>query len=129
MPTTGNAIDTNILAALSQRAGPQVTSAIRQASLKTGVDFAYLMEKAAAESSFDSDAKAPTSSARGLYQFIESTWLQMVDRYGEKHGLAEYADQIARGKVSSPAMRKEILALRNDPEISALMAGEFAAEN
>lgn len=130
MPTTGNSIDTNILATLSQRAGPQVTSAIRQASLKTGVDFAYLMEKAAAESGFDSDAQAKTSSARGLYQFIESTWLQMVDRYGEKHGLGNYADKISSsGKVNSPAMRKEILALRDNPEISALMAGEFAAEN
>ena len=120
MPIAGNALDTNVLASLSQRAGPQVTSAIRQASLKTGVDFAYLMEKAAAESSFDADAQARTSSARGLYQFIESTWLQMVDRYGEKHGLGRYAGEISgSGKVTSPAMRREILALRDDPEVAA----------
>lgn len=130
MPLTGNYIDTNVLASLSGRAGPQVTSAIRQASLKTGVDFAYLMEKAAAESNFDVDAKAKTSSASGLYQFIESTWLQMVNRYGDKHGLGEYADKINNyGKVTDVAARKEILALRNDPEIASLMAGEFAAEN
>ncbi len=130
MPLTGNSIDTNVLASLSGRAGPQVTSAIRQASLKTGVDFAYLMEKAAAESNFDVDAKAKTSSASGLYQFIESTWLQMVNRYGDKHGLGDYADKINnQGKVTDAATRKEILALRNDPEIASLMAGEFAAEN
>lgn len=130
MPITGNSIDNNALAALAKRAGPQVTSAIQKASLKTGVDFSYLMEKAAAESSFDTDAQARTSSARGLYQFIESTWLQMVNRYGEKYGLGDYADKISNnGKVTDAATRREILALRDDPEIAAMMAGEFAAEN
>lgn len=130
MGITGNNIQNNGLAALTQRAGPQTTAAIRQASLKTGVDFAYMMEKAAAESSFDIDAKAKTSSAKGLYQFIESTWLQMVNRYGDKHGLGAYADQISNtGKVADPAARRDILALRNDPEVASLMAGEFAAEN
>lgn len=130
MGMTANNIQNNGLAALTQRAGPQVTAAIKQASAKTGVDFAYMMEKAAAESSFDTDAKARTSSAKGLYQFIESTWLQMVNRYGDKHGLGEYADQIsAQNKVADPALRREILALRDDPEIASLMAGEFAAEN
>lgn len=130
MGITGNNIQNNGLAALAQRAGPQTTTAIRQASLKTGVDFAYMMEKAAAESGFDTDAKAKTSSAKGLYQFIESTWLQMVNRYGDKHGLSAYADQISNtGKVADPAARRDILALRNDPEVASLMAGEFAAEN
>ncbi|MBI2233510.1 MAG: hypothetical protein HYU57_00555 [Micavibrio aeruginosavorus] len=130
MPIAGNAIDNNPLAALMQRAGPSVTAAIQRASVKTGVDFAYMMEKAAAESSFKADAKAKTSSAAGLYQFIESTWLQMVNRHGDKYGLGAYADKISdSGKVSDTATRREILALRNDPEIAALMAGEFAAEN
>lgn len=130
MPIAGNAIDNNPLATLAQRAGPAVTAAIQRASVKTGVDFAYMMEKAAAESSFKADAKAKTSSAAGLYQFIESTWLQMVNRHGEKYGLGAYADKISdSGKVGDAAARREILALRNDPEIAALMAGEFAAEN
>lgn len=130
MISAAKVIDNSALAALTQRAGPQVTAAIQKASLKTGVDFTYMMEKAAAESSFDTDAKAKTSSARGLYQFIESTWLQMVNRYGEKYGLEDYADQIsAKGNVADPALRREILALRDDPEIASLMAGEFAAEN
>ena len=130
MPITGNNINTSQLAALAQRAGPELTATIQKASLKTGVDFSYMMEKAAAESNFDTDAQARTSSARGMYQFIESTWLQMVNRYGDRYGLGEYADQINdKGKVSSPALRKEILALRDDPEIASLMAGEFASEN
>lgn len=126
----GKTIQNNALAALVQRAGADTTAAIRTASLKTGVDFAYMMEKAAAESSFDSTAKARTSSATGLYQFIESTWLQMVQRYGDRHGLGALADRIdERGRVADPALRREILDLRNDPDIAALMAGEFAAEN
>lgn len=130
MPLTGNAIDNNALASLTRRAGPAVTSAIQHASQKTGVNFAYLMEKAAAESSFSTNIQAKSSSARGLYQFISSTWLQMINRYGEKYGLGEYADKISdTGKVGDPATKKAILALRDDPEISALMAGEFAAEN
>lgn len=130
MPIAGNNINNNQLAALAQRAGPELTATIQKASLKTGVDFSYMMEKAAAESNFDTDAQAKTSSARGMYQFIESTWLQMVNRYGDRNGLGEYADHINdQGKVTSAAMRKEILALRDDPEVASLMAGEFASEN
>jgi hypothetical protein len=130
MPLTGNAIDNNALASLANRAGPAVTSAIQKASLKTGVNFAYLMQKADTESSFDTDAKAKGSSAKGLYQFINSTWMHMVKKYGDKYGLSDYADKISdSGKVSDKATKKEILALRDNPEISALMAGEYAAEN
>lgn len=130
MPLTGNAIDNNALASLANRAGPAVTSAIQKASLKTGVNFAYLMQKADTESSFDTDAKAKGSSAKGLYQFISSTWMHMVKKYGDKYGLGDYADKISdSGKVSDKATKKEILALRDNPEISALMAGEYAAEN
>lgn len=117
MPTGGNILDNNTLAAFGARAPSGVTSAIRQASVKTGVDFAYLMEKAAAESSFDPAAKAKTSSASGLYQFIESTWLDMVDRHGAKHGIPANAD------------KQSVLEMRHDPKISALMAAEFAKEN
>lgn len=130
MQTTAKSLENNTLAALAQRAAPAVVSAIKTAAQKTGVNFAYLMEQAAAESSFRPDAKAKTSSASGLYQFIESTWLGMVRDHGEKYGLSHYAEAIdARGRVKDPAMRREILALRNDPDVAALMAGEFAADN
>lgn len=130
MQMTGKNIQNNSLAALAQRATPGVVSAIKAAAQKTGVNFAYLMEQAAAESSFRPDAKAKTSSASGLYQFIERTWLGMVRDHGEKYGLSDYAASIdTKGRVKDPALRKEILALRNDPETAALMAGEFAAEN
>lgn len=110
-----------------------VVNAVKKASQKTGVDFAFLMEKASAESGFNPKAKAKSSSATGLFQFIEDTWLSMVKRHGDRFGLGKYADEIemknGRCCVEDGAMRKKILALRNDPEISALMAGAYTAEN
>lgn len=130
MQIEGNFINNKALAALAQKAAPAVVSAIKTAAQKTGVNFAYLMEQAAAESSFRADAKAKGSSASGLYQFIERTWMNMVREHGDKYGLGDLAEKIdARGRVSDRATRKEILALRNDPEMAALMAGELAAEN
>lgn len=107
----------NALAAMSQQAGTHVTKAIYNASDKTGVDFGYLMKQAKVESSFDIDAQARTSSARGLYQFINSTWLDMVNRHGEKYGIDTNQSQSA------------LLKLRDDPELAANMAAEFAGEN
>ena len=107
-----------------------VYNAIKNAAAKTGVNFTYLLEKAAVESSFDKNAKAKTSSATGLYQFIESTWLKMVKDHGDKYGLEKYADKINdNGRVTDAKTRKEILALRKDPEIASLMAAEFDAGN
>jgi hypothetical protein len=111
-----------------------VVRAIRSASAQTGVDFAYLMEKAAAESSFDPEAQATTSSARGLFQFIDSTWLETVDKHGAGHGLSAAANAISRNSegeavVDNEQIRREILALRDNPRISALMAAELANDN
>lgn len=111
---------------------PEVTSAIRHASARTGVDFSYLMAQASQESGFRPTARASTSSATGLYQFTDRTWLQMVRDHGAKYGLGELAGQIGRGerfKVGSDAARQEILALRDDPALSAAMAAEYAQAN
>jgi hypothetical protein len=100
--------------------GDQITAAIRSASRTTGATFDYLLNTAIRESSLDPTARARTSSARGLYQFIESTWLTMVKEEGEKFGLDRYADSIQRGPdgqytVNDPAVRAKILKLREDP--------------
>lgn len=113
---------------------PAVLRGIRQASQATHVDFGYLMAQAAQESGFQSNAKASTSSATGLFQFIDSTWLDMVRQHGAKHGigpLAEHVTSDASGRphVADPIMRERILALRKDPRISAALAGELAQDN
>lgn len=130
MNPSANILKNNNLAALSRHASAEVVGAIKNASARTGVDFAYLMEKAAAESSFRPEIQSKSSSATGLYQFIEKTWLSMVREHGDKYGLENYADKIsAKGTVSDAQTKKEILELRKDPELSALMAAEYAADN
>lgn len=125
-----NIIQNKDLTALTHKAPHHVVNAIAQASGKTGVDFAYLLQQAKTESNFDSAAKAGSSSAQGLYQFIERTWLGMVKEHGDKYGLGDLADQIdSRYRVKDHAVRKQILDLRNDPVISSQMAAEFALEN
>ncbi len=112
----------------------EVLNGIQQASASTGVDFSFLMAQAAKESGFNPDAKAKTSSASGLYQFVEQTWLSVVRKHGAEYGLGDMASKIRiadDGKlvVADRALRKEILDLRRDPEIAAAMAAEHAADN
>lgn len=104
------------LPAALQRAGAAVAPAIRAAAAATGADFRALFETARLESGFRPDARARTSSAAGLFQFLDSTWLAMLARHGSRHGIA-------------PQSRAEALALREDPQVAALMAGAFMAEN
>lgn len=111
-----------------------VLAGIRQASLSTGIDFSYLMAQANRESSFDPAAQAKTSSAAGLYQFVEQTWLGVVKHHGAEYGQADLADKITRRSdghftVADGATRKEILELRRDPTFAAAMAAEHAADN
>lgn len=108
---------------------PQVRAAIARAAQATGVDFNYLLAQAKLESSLNSNARAATSSAAGLYQFTGNTWLQTLDRHGAAHGL-DWADSaIEGGRVRNPALREPIMDLRYDPDASALMAGELANDN
>jgi len=109
-----------------------VVAAIKTASRETGSDFDYLLATARRESNLDSTAKSKSSSATGLFQFIDQTWLSLIKRYGGRHGLGQYADAITRTEtgrfsVAKPETKSAILALREDPKISALMAGEAAA--
>lgn len=113
---------------------PDVLAGIQQASASTGIDFSYLMAQANRESSFDPTAQATSSSAAGLYQFIEQTWLGVVKTHGAEYGRADLAEQITKRSdgryvVSDPAVKKEILDLRRDPAFAASMAAEHAADN
>jgi hypothetical protein len=112
----------------------QVLRSIAAASQQTGVSFGYLLNQAKTESRFNPAAKAPTSSASGLFQFTKATWLATLNAHGAEHGLGWAADEIERSSngtynVADPQARQAILDLRNDPDAAAAMAAELAADN
>ena len=102
---------------------------IVRASKVVGADPTLLMAVADKESSFSTAVKAQTSSATGLYQFIEQTWLGVIYEFGAKHGLAADAKLIGKSGrqfvVSDAAQRQRILDMRREPYISALLAAEM----
>jgi hypothetical protein len=112
----------------------QVTGAIRQAAASTGMSFEYLLTTAQIESNLNPAAQAATSSAKGLYQFIDQTWLATMKSTGASLGYGRYADAIVQNadgqyEVPDPQARNAIMKLRSDPAASALMAGAFTRGN
>lgn len=111
-----------------------VQAAIQRASRATGVDFAFLMKTAGRESGLNPRAHSQSSSAAGLFQFVEQTWLSTLKLHGSKYGYARYAQLINKGDdgryhVKGEEARKAVMDLRLDPHASALMAGELAADH
>jgi hypothetical protein len=114
--------------------GSSVTGAIRQAAQATGAGFSYLLATAKIESGLNAEIKAPTSSATGLFQFIDQTWLMTMKESGAEFGYGRYADAIEKtssGKytVRDPALRAEVLNLRKNPAANAAMAGALTRHN
>ena len=112
----------------------RIEQAFQKASSKTGTSFEYLLQAAAQESSLNPAARAKTSSASGLFQFIESTWLETLKRNGDELGLQDYAKHIrlddgGQYRVDNKQLKRQLLDLRNDPEISALVAGALTRNN
>ncbi|HVI53300.1 MAG TPA: hypothetical protein VM661_18980 [Candidatus Sulfotelmatobacter sp.] len=117
-----------------QQAANRMAGHIQQASRNTGISFSYLMAQAGKESDFQSNSSSRASSAAGLYQFTKGTWMQLVKLHGASHGLGDLADKITKNShgeysVSDAAARQQILDLRRDPKLSAMMAGEYAKDN
>jgi hypothetical protein len=117
----------------AQSSQSNVVAALRTAASKTGLDFDYLLNTAVRESKLDNQAKSKGSSASGLFQFLDQTWLGLMKRFGDRYALGAYAgaiQQTASGQyvVASADTKAAILALRQDPETSAVMAGESAKQ-
>jgi hypothetical protein len=117
-----------------QLPGSAITGTIRKAAEATGASFEYLLATAKVESNLKPGLKAKTSSATGLFQFIEQTWFAMMKQAGKALGMGRYADAITQtsaGKyqVADPSLRNEILQLRKDADANATMAGVFTRKN
>jgi hypothetical protein len=111
-----------------------VEGAIQRAAKATGVDFGFLMKTAGRESGMNPQARSGASSAAGLFQFVEQTWLSTLKQHGTKYGYARYAELISKGSdgryhVDGAEARKAVMDLRLDPHASSLMAGELAADH
>ena len=111
-------------------AASPIAGAIRDAARSTGASFEYLLTTAQIESNLNPAAQAATSSAKGLYQFIDQTWLATMKQAGPALGLGNYAAAIAQTPdgvyvVPDPAARAAIMRLRSDPTVSAAMAGVY----
>ena len=106
-----------------------VRSAIARAAQTTGVDFSYLAAQARIESAMNPNARAATSTASGLYQFTNATWMQTLQKHGDMLGLDTGATGGTLAALSDPAARAQMLALRSDPQASAMMAASLASDN
>lgn len=106
-----------------------VRADIARAAQRTGENFDFLLAQARIESSLDPSAKAETSSAAGLYQFTNATWLSTLERHGASHGYGWASAAISGGRITDPTLASRIMGLRHDPAAASLMAGELAGDN
>jgi hypothetical protein len=113
---------------------PHVAAALDNAARTMGLEPTLLHAMAWSESRFDPSARNRRSTARGLMQFTEATWLEVVRDFGPRHGLGHQAALLItnhrEGTISAPRWqdRRAILALRNNPRLAALMAAERVAK-
>lgn len=112
---------------------PVVNDAINKAAAATGVPADYLRDRSFRESSFDPNSKSKTSSAEGLFQFIDQTWLEQLKNNGAKYGMSDLANAIEKKGsnwvITEPQMEAKIMAARRDPYVNALMGAEFTKSN
>jgi hypothetical protein len=112
----------------------KIAGSIKQAASTTGASFEYLLATAKMESNFNPKAAATTSSARGLFQFIDQTWLGTVKEAGAHLGYDKYADAITKNpsgsySVDDPTARAAIMKLRDDPDAASSMAAVLTQSN
>src|SRR5215468_3605766 len=111
-----------------------VTGAIRKAAQSTGTNFDYLLTTAKVESNLDPNTTISTSTATGLFQFLDQTWLGVMKTAGKAFGFGHYADAISqtssgRYVVEDAALRDEMMKLRKDPAANAVMGGVITQQN
>lgn len=121
-----------------ERAGltPEIEKALRDAAARFHLDPNDVLRVVKQESQFDPRARATTSTARGLFQFTEQTWLQTLKKHGGDHGYGKEAGEIVqdprdskRLTIRDAAERRRVLDLREDVRASSLMGGAFTADN
>lgn len=90
--------------------GADIKNEIAKHAKKVGVDPSLMQAFAVVESDLNPNAKASTSSAAGLYQFIRSTWNEQIKKFGQKYGIKGNASPF-------------------DVEAATLLASEYVKQN
>jgi hypothetical protein len=111
-----------------------LAAVLNAAGERSNVDFNYLLQTAVRESKLDPQAKAQSSSATGLFQFLDATWLQVMKQEGPRLGYQKFADAITQSangdlQIADPQVRAEVLKLRENPQVAADMAAAFTKSN
>lgn len=109
-----------------------------EAARNAGIDADIMVKISGFESGFNSQARPVSrdpdkntitqfdgtkaiSSAYGYGQFLNGTWHEMMQKYGEKYGVPN-ADEMTRQQANAAEYR-------NDPRLQAAMLAEFTREN
>jgi hypothetical protein len=129
-PEVAEDLDPNEMMSFGGKSAPRwLVGTLVKAAEKTGVDPVYLMTLADVESSLEPRAKAPTSSAEGLFQFIDQTWLEILDLHAASYGFTAAAEAVRMVNdevvVADESKRNWVLGLKRDPYLAAVMAGEL----
>jgi hypothetical protein len=115
--------------------GAEIRNALVSAARTSGVEPHLLFAMAWKESRFNPDARNRRSTALGLMQFTEATWLEVVRDHGQQHGLERFLAALETDhrtgviRVTEPRLRSELLHLRRNPDLSARLAAERLRRN
>jgi len=132
--TAGQQAIINEAKGVSQAVPGNVLSALKSASAATGININFLTNTARVESGFNPNARSGASSAAGIFQFLDQTWLQIIKDHGAARGLGAEAAGITRGidgklRASDAVTQQRLLDLRKDPEMAAHMGAQLAKAN
>ena len=118
----------------------QQAYAMRLASQNSNVSFESILKLSAAERTFEPGIMTTQKGRQpGLIQMSPASWLNTVAEYGSKYGLDSLVSQMqvrrdANGHVVSttvanPQVKQQILDLRNNMRLSALLGVDYAKHN
>lgn len=111
---------------LAEKRSANVKAAIDEASRRTGVNVGILNAVAYKESTFREVASPGTSRAAGLFQFIPSTWNEVLRKYGDQYGVPKNAsrdDPLASAIMGAAYIKHEIW-----PSISKVVSNPSATD-
>lgn len=124
--TTGGEIPLPLTKPTPPTQEERVGQAIMQAGMAFDVPFSYMAITGHIESGLNPKAANRHSSARGLYQFTNQTWLLNLWRHADIMGRPDLKEGLVRGgdgivRAVSPEREHELLRLRIDPATAALV--------